>query len=224
MLYIPLAEHALAVEPLLFAQAVLALQEPLAGCSSETVPGWVGTVPGPDPKTLRAVMAWSLFIWCWKSVSKHWKLAGCGCFVVFFVCFCFVFFLHATHSFNPRWNEEWIHFCCLYAPGKSVCEKRRLESSGVHCMGLAGRQMGTFFILLVVYRVSKGSRFVRVSIFSWKFIWKWTHPSGETSAVVHLAAAAPWSGGTEQVRRVSSWRAITFASALALTKFTVSLL
>lgn len=144
------------------------------------------------------------------------EASGVWCFFVFFLSLQPIVLIHL------EMKSEYISV--VFMP-REVCvwkEKVR-ESSGVRCMGLAGRQMGTFFILSVVYWLCKGSRFVPVCIFSWKFIWKWTHPSGEASAVMHPAAPV-WSVGTEQVRRVSSRRAIMFASVPALTKLTVSLL
>lgn len=80
-----------------------------------------------------------------------------------------------------------------------------------------------FYSIGTVPSLCKGSRFVCATIISWKLTRKWTHPSGETSAVVHPAAPVQ-SVGIKQVRCGSRRWAIMFASAPALTKLAVSLL
>lgn len=67
----------------LLAQVMLVFQEPLAGCLTLAVLGRVRAVPGPEPKPC------DLFILCWKSMSKHWKLPVCVCIYVYIQCFFF---------------------------------------------------------------------------------------------------------------------------------------
>lgn len=174
-LHILFAECAPAVEPLLF----------------EAVPGWVGTVPEPDPKTLRVGMAWTLYLTLGICVLA---LEANG-FIIF--------------SFNPPWNEERIHFCCLYAPGKSMCEKRRLEfRSSLH--GISWEADGDFFILLVVYGIS-----VRVVDLSMVVHFDWNSSEGGPICQEEQVLSCTWlflPGQEEQSRSVflhwlyqSSW-------------------